>query len=605
MKRRPRRSFLALGAALLGGQLACGGGSPSTSPGTVPSSPPTSSNPCASVSSLSSSEELARRSEAPGKRKADAPRGAPLDALWKHRAGAARGLVDALGATAGRQDVGDVAVVQDQGDVILRANAFDLRNVGLRFTRNGAGGYDVSRVDGSFRSGLGSALRLGDDDSAGQTLAFAFPFFGRGQTSAFVNSDGNITFGEEDRASTERDVSRLLTGPPRVAPFLADLDPSSGGRIFVQSSTSLFTVTWCGVPGFESSQTATVQTTFLPDGTIEMKYADSVGLGDAVVGVSPGRTATFTPVDLSASGTSGSPGAVGERFAARVELDQVALARKFYANHADLYDQLVLFTDQALTRQNTFAFELTVANEIRGLGQDIYDTSREFGSAGRLRSLVMMDNIGKYPDDPQRKFLGEDNALSLLGQECGHRWLAYLSFRDHNGQTSDALLGRDLAHWSFFFDSDASVMEGNDIEDLGGGSFRTVGAVTRYSLLDQYAMGLVPEQDVPPFFYVEGPTNVVPGRTAVDGPEVGVTFNGTRRDVLIDDVVAVLGARQPPAAQAPKVVRQAFVYVVSAGRSTDSAIVSKIERFRQAWTAFFSQATNGRGTAETRLLSSS
>ena len=40
-------------------------------------------------------------------------------------------------------------------------------------------------------------------------------------------------------------------------------------------------------------------------------------------------------------------------------------------------------------------------------------------------------------------------------------------------------------------DSDASVMEGNDIEDLGGGSFRTVGAVRRYSRLDQYAMGLL------------------------------------------------------------------------------------------------------------------
>jgi hypothetical protein len=34
-------------------------------------------------------------------------------------------------------------------------------------------------------------------------------------------------------------------------------------------------------------------------------------------------------------------------------------------------------------------------------------------------------------------------------------------------------------------------MDGNDIEDLGNGSFRTVGAVQRYSLLDQYAMGLV------------------------------------------------------------------------------------------------------------------
>ena len=39
----------------------------------------------------------------------------------------------------------------------------------------------------------------------------------RGQTAAFVNSDGNITFGEGDNASTARDVGRLLAGAPRVA----------------------------------------------------------------------------------------------------------------------------------------------------------------------------------------------------------------------------------------------------------------------------------------------------------------------------------------------------------------------------------------------------
>ena len=86
-------------------------------------------------------------------------------------------------------------------------------------------------------------------------------------------------------------------------------------------------------------------------------------------------------------------------------------------------------------------------------------------------------------------------------------------------------------------DSDASVMEGNDIEALGGGSFRTVGAVRRYSRLDQYAMGLVGPSDVPPFFYVQNPTNLSQTKDKESGPQVGVTFNGTRRDVLIDDVL--------------------------------------------------------------------
>ena len=77
-------------------------------------------------------------------------------------------------------------------------------------------------------------------------------------------------------------------------------------------------------------------------------------------------------------------------------------------------------------------------------------------------------------------------------------------------------------------DSDASVMEGNDIQDLGGGSFRTVGTVSRYSPLDQYAMGLRTEAEVPAFFYVDSPTNVSNGAKSDSAPRTGVTFSGTR-----------------------------------------------------------------------------
>src|SRR4029450_10643447 len=151
-------------------------------------------------------------------------------------------------------------------------------------------------------------------------------------------------------------------------------------------------------------------------------------------------------------------------------------------------------------------------------------------SAGRLRSLVVMDSVGKSPDDPRTKFLGENNTLSVLGQEVGHRWLAYVHFKDRTGTESNALLGRDDAHWSFFFDSDASVMEGNDIEDLGGAQFRTPDAVKRYSRLDQYIMGLIPPSSVPTFFYVESPNSP---KVRSDAPSIGVSFTGRGRDVLV------------------------------------------------------------------------
>ena len=47
--------------------------------------------------------------------------------------------------------------------------------------------------------------------------------------------------------------------------------------------------------------------------------------------------------------------------------------------------------------------------------------------------------------------------------------------------------------------------------------------------------------------------------------------------------------------------RQAFLYVVTAGKSLDQAQVAKVDRFRQAWEPFFLQATDGRMKAETGL----
>ena len=605
MLRHPRALLPALLFAWM--FAACNGGNGNGPGGNPPPGPgPGASNPCLTAPVEDEGVVFSRSERTAGerRRKTDVldgnPRWRVLDALWIHRQ---RGVRLRELATSGRNsvDVGEIAVLQDEGDLIAPPNQLDLRNTGVRFSRNSSGGYDVTRIDGAFRTSLGTRLTLMDDDSMRVDVPFGFSFYGQTQTAAFVNSDGNITFEEEDRASTERNVARLLTGPPRVAPFLADLDPTTGGRVFANPAADAYTVTWCGVRGFDSTRTSTLQVTLLPSGTIEMKFGDSITLLDAIVGVSPGRTGDFTPVNLSDAGpVAGGAGAVGERFAEFGELDNVQVARKFYGSHADNFDQLVIWSDAPLI-QDAFAFEVTVANEIRGIGINTFDASRDFGSTGRLRSYAVMDFIGKYPDNPQQRFLGENSTVSVLGQEVGHRWLAFLEFRDHLGNRSERLLGRDAAHWSFFFDSDASVMEGNDIEDLGGGSFRTVAAVQRYSLLDQYAMGLVGPGDVPPFFYVENPVNVVPAREADDAPRVGTTFNGTRREVLIDDVIAIHGPRVPSAAESPREHRQAFIFVVGAGRSMNPAHVEKLDRIRREWEEFFLQATDRRMRAITGL----
>jgi hypothetical protein len=597
-----------LGVLLAAVAAACGGSSTDGGASTSPSNPSTpAANPCDGVRTTTAAAGFgigdASASAKPRGPALDRdPRFAIFDALWTHEA-PRRGRTPQAFETQAAADVGEIAVLQDNGNIILPANAFDLGGVGLTFVPNAAGGFDVRRGDAAFQSDLGTRLTLTDDDTSNTASGFAIPFYGKQHASAYVNSDGNITFGESDTASSERDVSRFLTGPPRIAVAFADLDPSAGGAVFVNAKSDTYTVTWCGVPGFDDPVKVTAQAVIARDGKVDIKVASATTRKDAIVGLSPGQTGVYKPVDLtaaSAGDVGGGAAAVGERFASNDDVDLVALATTFYETHADSYDQLLVFTDRKLVT-DAFAYEVTVANEIRGLGIDIYDNSRTFGSAGRLRSMVMMDSVGKYPANPQEVFLGENSTVSVIGQEAGHRWLAFLEFRDAGGKRSSAILGRDLAHWSFFADSDASVMEGNDIEDLGGGSFRTVGAVSRFSALDQYAMGVRDASEVPTFFYVENPTNIQPTQKADSPPKIGVTFSGTRRDVLMQDIVAVMGQRQPAAAPSPRVHTQAFIHLVSAGKEADAANVAKIDRMRREWETFFLKATDGRMRVETRL----
>ena len=569
--------------------------------GAIPAVHAQSADPCASVSARGTrAVRSTARPPKTGPLEHD-DRGRQLDALWTHRAAIAQRRVSALPARqTAAQAIGQIAILQDSGDLITRVNPMDLGDAGVRLMPNAAGGYDVSRSGFQFRSSLGSAITMADDDARNTALPFAFTYFGRSYDRVFVNSDGNLTFGQGDTATSERSVSRLLTGPPRIAPFFADLDPSAAGTLLTNSDSSAFTVTWCAVPAFDSADTATVQVSLLPEGAIEIQVSRSTAIRAAIVGVSPGATSVFTPVDLSSEGTHTTGGALGEHFTATPEVDLVAATQRFLQTYPDQFDNLVVFTDTKLL-SDSFAYEVPVANAIAGINVPRFDNTRDFGSSGQLQSVCFMDSLAKYPDNPLQKFLGENSTVSVMGQEVGHRWLAFFQFRDANGRRSDALLGRDDAHWSFFFDSDASVLEGNDIADLGNGSFRTVAAVERYSLLDQYAMGLVDQADVPPLFYVENPTDVTPARNAASGPRVGVTFSGTKRTLTIDDIIAVAGTRTPSAADSPRVYRQAFVYIASAGSSIDPAAIDKLDRIRVAWDQFFSRATDSRMRADTRL----
>src|SRR5512138_35708 len=178
MHRTPPTILALVCAAALA--MACGGNDGNSNTQTPPTTAPptTAQNPCP-ASSLTASHVTDTPAQAL-KRSTPIetdPRGTLGDVLWRHAAAEGRLAPASIITPRATVDVGEVAVVQDEGDLIAPANIFDLQSIGLRYAPRGDG-YDVTRIDGAFRAALGDAMTLGDDDSAAAPLAFTFRFFG-------------------------------------------------------------------------------------------------------------------------------------------------------------------------------------------------------------------------------------------------------------------------------------------------------------------------------------------------------------------------------------------------------------------------------------------
>lgn len=487
---------------------------------------------------------------------------------------------------------GQVAILRDRGDLVAPRNAFDLDRAGLRFVPRG-GGYALARV-GAAVPPVSTPLALAGGGAVEVALPFSFPFFGRAHRSVFVHADGHLTFERPDADGGAFGMRCFLDGPPRVGVLFTDLDPSRGGSVSAQAAGDGAVFVWSGLPGGGQINRNTFQATLRPDGQVEMAWSE-VETREAIVGLAPGGGGGLVAADLSEAQPPAAEGALVERFSERAQLDLVSVARRFYGSWPDGVDQLVVYTTHSLNPlPGSLAFEINVSNTVGGIGVGTFDDSAQWASAGRLQSVVFMDAIDPY--------LAVDG-FEVLAHEVAHRWLARLFFRKGGGGSGGELLGRGGSHWSFFLDTDASVMEGNDIEDLGGGRFRTIDIARGYSPLDLYAMGLRAPDEIAPFFYVEQADDFRPNRAykASSAPEAGVSFTGIRREVRIDDVVAVMGVRDPPSSRAPRVLRQAWILVEDDAAPASVERRTAVNRIRVRFESYFAAATGGRGIVDTQL----
>ncbi|HYI93475.1 MAG TPA: hypothetical protein VEX68_08020 [Bryobacteraceae bacterium] len=510
-------------------------------------------------------------------------------------------------------DQGNIAHLGDSDGVVARRNPYNLNVKTIRFlpsadTRSYR--YEVGDLSYDADAAANGALvsGLGDDDSRQLQLPFAFPFFGSQNTSIYVNSDGNVTFGQGDVAVTDRSLARFLSGPPRIANLFMDLDPSRArGGIRVRNEPERVVISWAEVPEFRDAGNGPLQTFQLRlhrDGKIEMAFSDTRAT-DAVTGIAPGNLQGEPKLISFVNGPNPgeSTSAIAERFSGSESVDIFAAAQKFYRNHEDSYDFLVIYNTMGIQAdEGAVAYEVTVRNQRSGYGDVRTDVGAQAGSPKRLQAILNMGPLSQYPTDPSARVPGRlsvgDTPLSTIAHETGHLFLAYASIEDEIGNTP--MLGHQSAHWDFKFNSDASLMEGNRIQDNGASAsprFLTTATVEGFSALDQYLMGIRAPEDVPDMFYVTNSRNL----SATGLPKAGVAFDGERRNVSIGDVIAAAGRRTPDHTVAQRQFRLAFLLITPENETPTAEQLSKLDTFRAQFETYFLKVTSQAATADTTL----
>jgi hypothetical protein len=178
---------------------------------------------------------------------------------------------------------------------------FDLNGSSVTFTPQGNSYAVVTEKVTTFpsgTSGFANYANKADDTSWTQVLANPFPFFGSNQTTAYVSSNGYVSFvltGSTNSGSTAD--SHFAAYRPRIAGIAKDLDPSKGGEVAYKRVTTAGSVRsvfyWNAVKNYGLNTTVSFQIELFDDGRIRMTWLNCVPSGGTCVGLGSGDPQTM------------------------------------------------------------------------------------------------------------------------------------------------------------------------------------------------------------------------------------------------------------------------------------------------------------------------
>lgn len=266
------------------------------------------------------------------------------------------------------------------------------------------------------------------------------------------------------------------------------------------------------------------------------------------------------------------------------------IARRYFERYRDDHDLLLVFTNFEFETGQAAAFANILKNDVAGIGVAAFDSSAAFGSpSGRLHNYIDMAAVSRWelnPSSPGYGFL-----LDVATHELMHRWVAHPKYLKNGVQSSD-LIGQADAHWSFFLDSDASVMYGSDWQLGGDGQFEAVDVRHRLSPLDLYLAGLFSSAEVPDMTLIRAGI----GATAQDLPVLGFKTPGSVETIGIGQIIAANGERQPDVSSSPKHFSAGLLLLTRPGQSLTEEAIFGLQRFGRDFETRFAAMTRGRAS---------
>jgi len=307
-----------------------------------------------------------------------------------------------------------------------------------------------------------NTLVRGDDTSRGPIpLGFSVNYFGTTYTNAYVNNNGNITFGgefEDYDPARLTGTSRVTT--PIIAPFWADVDTSRAGGVVTYGTGTVngnaaFGVNWFDVDYYSSSLTHSNRNTFQalllsrPEtgtGNFDIYYnygsiqwdRGEAGGGCAVAGYSAGTGAPRTSAQINGSLVCGSfidggvnalatntnNGTPGQFFFPIRRLSNIDLEQPFYLASNLATTVLPVFQGGTLqinasqTYTDNFTLSTSATNTIDARGNTA-TFSGVFSNQTVLGNIVIADSVG----GGSIIFSGSNTYTGLTTVQAGTLWL--------------------------------------------------------------------------------------------------------------------------------------------------------------------------------------